>query len=137
MKGNYDEDSERQSRPHGRPVKKVLDADDDEPTYVDAESNAVLSRTEAEELLREEVRPDAPTRGNESTEPPEEGIKDERPESNAAKQQAAGRIGVTGKRKLGKVVGENEAEDEATKSTPKLVKKAAKKAKIKLSFDEE
>lgn len=116
--------------------------DDDEPTYVDEESNEVISKEEYEALLRgdEKQQESAEQRSGDQddlasrqdTEKPDiEGI--------SSKQNLAG-IGGPKKRKQAKVIADDsvEAENDTPKENttgPKKTKQKQKK-KIKLSFDE-
>ena len=139
--------SARHERPLARPRKAKIDEnDDEEPTYVDEESHDTLSRQQYEAMLQS--KDGMIKKGDTATDP---GVIDEEStvpsktttsslgEVAPPKMELVAAIGTTGKRRIGKVVGESVAADETRvgETTPVGPKKPAKKAKkIKLSFDD-
>lgn len=151
LKGQYGGTSRGLERPAPRPRKlKEQGADDDDgPTYVDAESNEVISKEDYEAMVRGEPTEDggdshsAAVGQSDSPPPPASKDKDDteevRPETGPPSQNVA-EIGALRKRKQGKIVGEEEraeADLASTQTATSAVRKPkAKKKKIKLSFDE-
>ncbi|KAL4816871.1 hypothetical protein BDW67DRAFT_184337 [Aspergillus spinulosporus] len=135
-------------RPSQRPRRVRDDKDDDEPTYIDAESNEVISKEDYEAMVK---------CGDPETKQPKNGVEDrdavanqdedsKKAETTISKQKLA-EIGGPRKRKQAKVVGDevegNEAEGvEKEEVLPKELglqnpkQKKKKKKKIKLSFEE-
>ena len=129
-----------------RPRKQVQDGEsDDQPTYVMEDSQDTLSKAEYEALATNSA--DTQTENNLT---PSANIRQDAEEvvvkkdtvfgeETPTKQQVAG-IGVSTKRRLAKVVG-NEEEDEAAEKSDLGKKekkiKAKKGKKMKLSFDED
>jgi len=131
--------------PIARPRKAKNDEDDDAPTYVDEESNEVLSKEEYEALVNDDTSgKEAPAEGDKQPKGTDGQLAGdgEMPgrESEREKQNVA-EVGGPKKRKQVKVVGDDDVdetdkktgnkEDSGTTSRPK-----GKKMKIKLSFDE-
>ncbi|KAL4965523.1 DUF4604 domain-containing protein [Aspergillus stella-maris] len=126
-----------------RPRRARDDNEDDGPTYVDAESNEVISKEDYEAMVKGD--------GDEQSEQPDNGVKDKykdaekagdsSKEGTASKQNLA-EIGGPRKRKQAKVVGDEIQEAESEKSEEVRLKEAKqkkpkqKKKKIKLSFEE-
>jgi hypothetical protein len=117
-------------------LAKKDDVDDDEPTYVDEESNEVISKEEYEALLRGDEKQQESSEqdglaSRQDTEKSDEGA--------SLKQNLAG-IGGPKKRKQAKVIADDsfEAEKDTPKEDtgPQKAKQKQKKKKIKLSFDE-
>ncbi|KAI9820952.1 MAG: hypothetical protein M1832_003424 [Thelocarpon impressellum] len=147
LKGQYGGDSERHERPLARPRKLKADDEDDEPVYVDEESQDTISKADYQALV-ETAAGDGP-RGAQA-----EGKADE---ARVAEVDAAGTggaepvrigenvVGVGGrkKRKAVKVVkgdgDTSEPEDTPPVDRAKADGKATKrkKTKLKLSFDDE
>lgn len=147
LRGQYGTTSGRLERPAARPrkLKDGKDDDDDEPVYVDEESNEVISKEEYQALVGDS----ATEKEGEATlkEPSTAGGEDKThtlKESTTAKQSNLTEVGGQRKRKQAKVVGEDKPEVEQTKpeneeAQPKAPasRKPKKAKKIKLSFDEE
>ncbi|PWY65566.1 hypothetical protein BO70DRAFT_366693 [Aspergillus heteromorphus CBS 117.55] len=139
LKNQYGDTSGRLERPIARPRKPKNETDDDGPTYVDEESNEIISKEEYEAL----VRGDEDREGyndNAPKDPEDKGASGSGMgvDGTASKQNVA-EIGGPRKRKQAKVVGE-EPRAEETKETPRKdsgSRKAKQKKKIKLSFDDE
>lgn len=147
----------RHERAIARPkrARTQADEDDDAPTYVD-EGNDVVSREDYEALVRLDgsQENDKDTEGkpklHEAGEDSEGAVPKDEEGTRAREKETIAAIGVSKKRKAGKVVGKNndQADNEpdiATKS-PALVRKQVgdakasnkKKAKkIKLSFNDD
>ncbi|KAK2801525.1 hypothetical protein FQN50_007741 [Emmonsiellopsis sp. PD_5] len=138
----------RNDRPNPRPTKQRDTDDDDAPTYVDEESNEVISKEEYEALVKgdseDQVAEDAGNNnedGNNETNAldtttgtgKESKTVTETP-GPKAKQRVA-EIGGAKKRKQGKVIGDDATEPDAKK--PQTSRKPKLKKKIKLSFDDE
>lgn len=136
-----DGDPDRHERPLARPKKAKNPDEDDGPTFVD-ESGETVSKEDYEKQLK----------GNAEGEEGEGNVTGElkgdgKPEaSGALPADSAPRVEqkvtdgtAVKKRKVAKVIGDEDEADGAEKSGPsKLVKKAKKKAKpIKLAFDED
>lgn len=125
-------------RPALRPTRLKVNKDDedDEPTYVDEESNEVISKEEYKALVGEsgpkKEGEDDPSMKDNST--GDDGKA--QAETASSKQSNLTEVGGQRKRKQVKVVGEDNAEAEDVQ--PKAASKKSKKPKkIKLSFDEE
>jgi hypothetical protein len=134
-------------RPSLRPRRVHDDKDDDAPTYVDAESNEVISKEDYEAMVK---------CGDSETKQPKDGEEDEDAVANqdgdsqkaetAIMKQNLAEIGGPRKRKQAKVVGDEvEGDDvegvEKEEVLPKELglrnpKQKKKKKKIKLSFEE-
>lgn len=143
LRGEYGDNSGRLERPAMRSTRlKVKNDDDDEPVYIDEESNEVISKEEYHTLVG----------GNEPKgEDEDSAAKDnpihqgDKPQTDTSKQKNLTEVGGQRKRKQAKVVGEEKTEDEdktegedkkGEKVQPKPTKKSKKAKKIKLSFDE-
>ena len=141
-------DFARHERPLARPRKHITDGDeDDEPTFVVDGSQDTLSKAEYEALMG--VTSDEKHDGDEAASNPQPNSKDKKPRECSTEishvstplKQIYASIGASNKRRLAKVVGD-EDEDTAesrSKDSAKIAKKPiAKKAKkVKLSFAEE
>ena len=149
LRNQYGDTSGRLERPIARPRKPKDDnGDDDEPTYVDEESNEVISKEEYESLVRESNQKENADATGDSATQDDSAPKTHTDESTAENEppttkQNLAEIGGQKKRKQAKVVGEDNA-PEAPESKEEPKEKAAsqkpkqkKKKKIKLSFDEE
>ncbi|PGH27672.1 hypothetical protein AJ80_00687 [Polytolypa hystricis UAMH7299] len=151
LRGQYGEgDRAPQQR---RPVKPKSHDDDDEPTYVDEESNEIISKEEYKALL--EGGEGGPTgeqnEGEEGKREGEDGEDKLSPENAKAKAaveletarpvQQFGQIGGAKKRKQGRIVGESGQEEQREPpeqtETNRTANKPKKKRKIKLTFEEE
>lgn len=146
LKSQYGNPTGRLERPVARPRLAKTDDDDDAPTYVDEESNEVLTKEEYEAL----VRGDDPQGTGKATDgaPPKQGL--EPPEGDQTtdtapptSKQTVVDVGGPRKRKQAKVVGEEKEEKESStgrdRTPPKELpstKPRGKKKKIKLSFDD-
>lgn len=143
LRGEYGGNSSNVSI--ARPRKAKNDDDDDAPTYVDEESNEVLSKKEYEALVNGDTAgKEAQAEGDDQPQgtdghPAGDGEKSGK-ESEREKQKVA-EVGEPKKRKQVKVVGDDDV-DEADKRTGKkedsreASRPRGKKKKIKLSFDE-
>ncbi|KAK2780774.1 hypothetical protein FQN53_000994 [Emmonsiellopsis sp. PD_33] len=149
LRGQYGDGSGfRNDRPNPRPTKKRDADDDDAPTYVDEESNEVISKEEYEALVKgdseDKVAEDAGNNNEDgsnetkaldtTTSAGEESKAATETPGPKAKQQVA-EIGGAKKRKQGKVIGDDATEPDAKK--PQTSRKPKLKKKIKLSFDDE
>lgn len=144
LKGQYGNTSGGLERPISQRPRRVRDDnEDDGPTYVDAESNEVITKEDYEAMVN--------GGGDQESEQPENGVKDKdaaaedagnskKTEGSTSKQNMA-EIGGPRKRKQAKVVGD-EDEAQEPKSEPVRLKDPGprkpkqKKKKIKLSFEE-
>ena len=141
--------SVRHERPLARPRKAKRDEnDDDAPTYVDEESHDTLTKQQYEAMLKSGNVPAMMKKGDVATNAGAVG--DGSAEAHESKPSSFGEvappktelvaaIGTTGKRRIGKVVGEGVGFNESrgagtTAASPKKPVKKAKK--IKLSFDD-
>ncbi|CAG7928863.1 unnamed protein product [Penicillium olsonii] len=137
LRGEYGDNTGRLERPALRATRLKVNKDDDndEPIYVDEESNEVISKEEYKTLVG----------GSESKEAEKDDLAKDKagdetqPQTENSKQSNLTEVGGQRKRKQVKVVGDDKAEAEAeAKEQPKPTTKKPKKAKkIKLSFDEE
>ncbi|OJD15048.1 hypothetical protein AJ78_04671 [Emergomyces pasteurianus Ep9510] len=134
----------RNDRPNPRPTKMKDGDDDDAPTYVDEESNEVISKAEYDALVRgdrdNKTEENSKNIGdeNEQTKSGHEGDGDVqgKPQGGKAKpKQHFAEIGGAKKRKQAKVIGEDATGEEVRK--PSAPRKTKLKKKIKLSFDDE
>lgn len=136
--------SSRHERPIPRPRRLQKDEDDDAPTYVDEETNEVISKEEYESLVRgdkgEDTREEREHPNDETTSAlTKEGADKLNSETEVTQQkQNIAEIGGPKKRKQGRVVGEEDAPDEAEQRQESSSSRKPKqeKKKIKLSFDE-
>ncbi|KAJ5946277.1 hypothetical protein N7454_003116 [Penicillium verhagenii] len=134
LRGQYGGDtSGRLERPAARPkkIKDPKDEEDDEPVYVDEESNQVITKEEYKALV-EPPKEDETNTGDSSI---AEG--DRKPTEPIAKQSNLTEVGGQRKRKQAKVVGEENKPESESPTVEKTPKKPKKAKKIKLSFDEE
>lgn len=143
LKNQYGGTSGRLERPIARPRKqKDNHDDDDEPTYVDEESNEVISKGEYEALVRgsnEGPGKEGPDQGQSGSQDKEESKASTEAGAPISKQNMA-EIGGPKKRKQAKVIGEEEPPAEKVETSQKDTgsrKPRQKKKKIKLCFDEE
>jgi hypothetical protein len=128
-----------------RPRRLQKDEDYDAPTYVDEETNEIISKEEYETLVRgdkgEGSQEEREHPNDETTSTPaREGADKPNSETEATQQkQNIAEIGGPKKRKQGRVVGEEDAPDEAERrqESSSSRKPKQKKKKIKLSFDED
>jgi hypothetical protein len=137
LRGHYGDNTGRLERPALRPTRLKVnkDDDDDEPTYLDEESNEVISKEEYKALVAESGPNAEDEAGNLKDNPTGDQDKSQT-EHSTSKQNNLTEVGGQRKRKQAKVVGEDNAETEEVQ--PKVTSKKSKKAKkIKLSFDEE
>lgn len=148
LRGQYGTTSGRLERPAARP-RKLKDGndndDDDEPVYVDEESNEVISKAEYQALVGSSVtqKEGEASLDDQSTAGGEDKTRIQK-EPTAAKQSNLTEVGGQRKRKQVKVMGEDQPEVEKTKPEneeaqpkPAASRKPKKAKKIKLSFDEE
>lgn len=141
LRSQYGEGGDNhRGRPNPRPVKPRDANDDDEPTYVDEESNEVISTEQYLALLKGDAQEEAGDTNGKSAKDGAVDKAETRPLSSKPSKGAA-EIGGSKKRKQGKIIGEEEKPEENPISQraadePKKKKKVTKK-KIKLSFDEE
>ncbi|GKZ23324.1 hypothetical protein AbraIFM66951_011717 [Aspergillus brasiliensis] len=140
LKNQYGNTSGRLERPIARPRKPRDDNDDDGPTYVDEESNEIISKEEYEALVRGEDNKDTENSNEDTKElgTGEEGKSNTQAEASVSKQNVA-EIGGPRKRKQAKVVGEDNSTEETEKVQKKepSSRKPKQKKKIKLSFDDD
>ena len=120
------------------PRKLKVHDDDDEPTYIDEESNEVISKEQYETLMHGAPGKNGKDKDKESS-GKEEGPSEAKPGEEGRtdnKQRNITEIG-TGprKRKQAKVVGEETAPEQTQTKDTKKAKRTKKK--VKLSFDEE
>lgn len=125
-------------RPALRPTRLKVnnEDDDDEPTYLDEESNEVISKEEYKALVGESS-PKGEDEASSSAKDNSTGDQDKfQTELSTSRQNNLAEVGGQRKRKQAKVVGEDNAEPKEVQ--PKVTSKKSKKPKkIKLSFDEE
>lgn len=138
LRGQHGDNTGRLERPALRPTRLKVnkDDDDDEPTYIDEESNEVISKEEYKVL----AGGNGPKGEDEAGDSAKDNSTGDQDKSQAvlstSKQNNLTEVGGQRKRKQAKVVGEDKAEVEEVQ--PKATSKKSKKSKkIKLSFDEE
>ena len=141
------QDSARHERPLARPRKPKTpnEDDDDAPTYVDEDSHDVVSKDEYEALIEKEgsIKPGCETAADTLSDADHK--RQEPSASNGASEAATPRehvatIGSSSKRRLAKVIGEEETqpgEQDEVQSKRSQKPKAKRSKKIKLSFDED
>ncbi|KAJ5101950.1 hypothetical protein NUU61_004172 [Penicillium alfredii] len=139
LRGQYGNTTGRLERPVERPrkLKSRQDEEDDEPTYVDEESNEVISKEEYRALVGASDQKEREALENKSD---GENPASSQTESTGTKQSNLTEVGGQRKRKQAKVVGEDKAEPEEPEEPPPkgpTSRKPKKQKKIKLSFDEE
>lgn len=146
LKGHYGSTTGRLEQPIARPRKQKRDDEDDEPTYVDEESNEVISKEEYKALFQESNPKDDEHPEQEPADKEQNALgSDEEDNVDTGKDAPASKqnvveIGGPKKRKQAKVVGEENKEPEVgeeLREAPAARKPKQKKKKIKLSFDEE
>ncbi|MCJ1389424.1 hypothetical protein MMC18_002281 [Xylographa bjoerkii] len=147
LKNEYgDRNSDRHERPLARPRKqKDGEDDDDEPTYVDVESNDTLTKAQYEAILEKEEQVISEEQhlkaleSNNDDAVTHDVVKSVGSEPPSRKELVVA-IGGTGKRRIAKVVG-NDGQDQNVEEClqeAKVEKRSRKKSKkIKLSFDDE
>ncbi|KAL4782240.1 hypothetical protein BJX76DRAFT_333219 [Aspergillus varians] len=142
LRGQYGNTSGGLERPVSQRPRRVRnDNEDDGPTYVDAESNEVISKEDYQAMVN--------GGGDEQSEQPGSGVKDEdavadedgdsKKTEGATSKQKLAEIGGPRKRKQAKVIGDEVQEAESEDVQPKDSgprKPKQKKKKIKLSFEE-
>lgn len=146
LRGEYGGDGARHGCPPARPRKqKISDDEDDEPTYVQenthdtiskAEYDAMVKNVEVEKLENSIVVPPMKPDGHErALEELGKSPQDPAP----SKQQVAG-IGGNAKRRLAKIVGEDDEMEASQHHVGGLINekkvKSKKGKKVKLSFNE-
>ena len=146
LRGEYQEDNTRHERPLARPRKQISD-EDEAPTYVQEISHDTISKAEFDALVKgvevEKQESDlliSPATPNDDLERPLETLDKNCHDQASSKQQMAG-IGGNARRKLAKIVREDDREEGSQVKVHRLVdeKKPNQKKgkKIKLSFSEE
>ncbi|GAD93210.1 conserved hypothetical protein [Paecilomyces variotii No. 5] len=131
--------SSRHERPIPRPRRLQKDEDDDAPTYVDEETNEVISKEEYESLVQGEKGDGSQDEAKDETAsaPAKEKADQAESETGTQQKQNIAEIGGPKKRKQGRVVGEEDAPDSGERQESSSSRKPKqKKKKIKLSFDE-
>ncbi|PLB44262.1 hypothetical protein P170DRAFT_467979 [Aspergillus steynii IBT 23096] len=144
LKGQYGDTSGRLQQPISRPRRPKDDTgDDDAPTYVDEESNEVISKEEYEAMVRggapKEEESGEKTADRENPSGGDEDTQYKTEKDGPSSKQNLAEIGGQKKRKQAKVIGEDAPEAETEEAQPKEPaprKSKQKKKKIKLSFDE-
>ncbi|KAJ5599473.1 hypothetical protein N7450_000540 [Penicillium hetheringtonii] len=138
LRGQYGDNSGRLERPAARPLKAKdkRDEEEDEPVYVDEESNEVISKEEYKALVGAMIQNRA-TKDSSTADNQDESTS--QPEPTSAKQSNLTEVGGQKKRKQAKVVGEDTKPepDEPLPAKASTTRKPKKAKKIKLSFDEE
>ncbi|KAL3491692.1 hypothetical protein BJX62DRAFT_204447 [Aspergillus germanicus] len=146
LRGHYGGSSGGLERPVSqRPRRLRDDTDDDAPTYVDAESNEVVSKEEYEAMVKGEDDKSGENGGKDDDKSAEataeDGVSDTKKAAATSKQNLA-EIGGPRKRKQAKIVpdevqdGENEDTRPKDTGPRKPMQEKKKKKKIKLSFEE-
>jgi hypothetical protein len=138
LRGQYGDNTGRLERPALRPTRLKVnnEDDDDEPTYLDEESNEVISKEEYKALVGESGPKGEDEASNSEKDNSTGDQANSQTELSTSKQNNLTEVGGQRKRKQAKVVGEDKAETEEVQ--PKVTSKKSKKPKkIKLSFDEE
>ena len=147
LKGQYGGgDAVRHERPIVRPKKHKDEDDDDAPTYVVEESHDTISKAEYDALLAQtdrhkgdEQQADLPKKVEDDTERLTVGeVESTQKHTNATQQIAS--IGASTKRKLARIVGEDDVkvddgQSPQSSAAPKTTKKHKKR--VKLSFEED
>ncbi|MCJ1402751.1 hypothetical protein MMC11_005972 [Xylographa trunciseda] len=137
--------SDRHERPSARPRKqKHSEDDEDEPTYVDEDSNDTLTKAEYEAILKEE-QVMSEEQHSESLELHNDSKITHDAAVNIAnetstRKELVAAIGGTGKRRVAKVIGDDDLDQNGQELVPetKAGKRSSKKPKkIKLSFNDE
>ena len=158
LKGQYGGPGDRQNVQFARPKKQLIDAGDDEPTYVDEHGRETISKDDYEKMTSGEVDEDhglSKGRTDEQLQPhePTASENDDSGAANVAKpsKEPQATFGSSKKRKAVKVAGdEDETKDAIAESDPQARKpedevksavekksKPKKAKKVKLSFDED
>ena len=140
-------DSTRHEHPLSRPNKQKEEDDDDEPTYVDEDTRDIISKAQYNALLSGEKH--LPVEGagcsTENQDKPSEELEEpgepREPKIRLpAKEQQIAAIGASGKRKVAKIIGNEEDDFQVklvNKESSKGKKSTKKLKKIRLSFDEQ
>lgn len=141
LRGQHGNTSGGLDRPISQRPRKVKDDnDDDGPTYVDAESNEVVSKEDYEAMVKSgDQEPEQPENDTKSEDAAAAKNEDNKQKASHSSQQNLAEIGGPRKRKQAKVVGDEvqEAESEGVQPRePAPRKQKQKKKKIKLSFEE-
>jgi len=137
----------RHERPLARPKKqRAPDEDDDEPTYVDEESQNTISKAEHESLIGRQTSSDKVvvppelqgTDGTQNSIPKEEEEHEDDERKGRMKQQVAV-IGVQKRKKAVKVIGDDaqaykDNENNTVSTESRAGKTPNKRKKVKLSF---
>lgn len=141
LRGQYGDTSGRLERPieRVRKAKNPKDDEDDEPVYVDEESNEVISKEDYKALVKGDPQSEEASAAGKAAE------SEDKTQSSAESSKAQSNlteIGGQKKRKQVKVIGEETKPESEPAAEEPLAKASAsrkpKKAKkIKLSFDEE
>jgi len=149
LRGEYVGESARHERPLARPRKqKIGEDEDEEPTYVQEDSHDTISKAEYEALVKDA---EVEKQDSKIVPPVTEATDDlERPLAKPDKSgqdpalwtQQVARIGANAKKRLAKVVGEDDGtEDREHHNVGRAITarkpKTKKGKKIKLSFNEE
>ncbi|MCJ1256128.1 hypothetical protein MMC24_003948 [Lignoscripta atroalba] len=145
LKSEYGGDvSGRHERPLARPRKLKDEADDDGPTYVDEGSHNTISKVEYEAMLNgdgntvDDGGAEIISKTVDTSKIQPRSVDESIGSGNFKEQKVAG-IGSSGKRRIAKVIGEDEHLSEMKgEGKASAVGKRAKKPKkrIKLSFEE-
>lgn len=146
LRGEHGRDSMRHEHPLARPRKQKTSEDkDEEPTYVQEDSHDTISKAEYDALMKnievqklENLVVVPPTRPDDLEGPRGESGKFPQ-DPTPLKQQMAG-IGGNAKRRLAKVVGEDNGMEDSQHHVGGLINgnkfKPKKRKKVKLSFNE-
>ena len=140
-------DSGRHERPvaRARKPKDPKDLDDDAPTYVDEQSQDVVSKEAYEAMISK----DKPAASNQTDTPDRAEMGDDTHKGTTRKRtaeksiptEATASIGKSRRKRLAKVVGDDsetiqKGNQEDREESPERSKRVKKSKKIKLSFDE-
>ncbi|KAF3483397.1 uncharacterized protein GIQ15_02721 [Arthroderma uncinatum] len=150
LRNQYGDGGEyHRSAPNPRPTKaKYVEDEDDGPTYVDEESNEVISKDRYLEMV-EGPKDETAGSGEKGEEDGQPGAtknsagEDEAEVGNrpSKSKQSVAEIGASKKRKQGKVVGGGDGPEDSKTPQPQSdnapKRKKNTKKKIKLSFDDE
>ncbi|KAL4988678.1 hypothetical protein BDW68DRAFT_158427 [Aspergillus falconensis] len=140
LRGQYGNTSGGLERPSLRPrrVRDDNDHDDDGPTYVDAESNDVISKEDYEAMVNgDDLETKQPENGVKDTDAVADQDGDSKKAETVPSKQYVTEIGGLRKRKQAKAVGE-QIEEAGKEVRPEESgrRKPKQKKKIKLSFEE-
>ncbi|KAL3474132.1 hypothetical protein BJX99DRAFT_232233 [Aspergillus californicus] len=139
LRGHYGNTSGSLERPISQRPRRPRDVDDDDsPTYVDAESNEVISKKDYEAMVNPVDKQAKSDEVNGEEKPTAENGAD--PKEAASSKQNLAEIGGPRKRKQAKVVADVADEVQEAEQAPRpkdsRPPKTKKKKKIKLSFEE-